>query len=120
MKDAQDRKNFDVTARTIENLKNSPYERIFRETIRQLTNFATELRSLKGFTQDLPSIKNAMNELTRIHVVNGLELITNTFLALQILFGVEHIGEIEVNIESFQILKRLETIKQLDFFQKIK
>jgi hypothetical protein len=42
--DAKLRRHLGTTEQTIEKLKKSVYERIFRETIRQLEELATELQ----------------------------------------------------------------------------
>lgn len=96
--DAKMRRHLDTTERTIQDLKKSPYERIFRETIRQLEGLATELRSLHGFTQQFPSVLTALTELNKIHAVN--DVVINALRALVILFGgtqtkIENIDDIQ-------------------------
>lgn len=92
--DAKLRRHLETTEKTIQKLKKSVYERIFRETIRQLEALATELQSLHGFTQLFPSVLTALTELNKIHAMN--DVVINTLRALVILFGGTQ-TKIEVN-----------------------
>ena len=79
------RRHLDTTVKTIKNLEESSYKRIFGESIHHLKSLAEELRFLRGFTQELPNILNALTELNRTHAKN--EMVINALVALLILFG---------------------------------
>ena len=76
--DAKLRRHLETTEKTIQKLKKSVYERIFRETIRQLEELATQLHSLRACL-------TALTELNKQHAMN--DVVINALQALVILFG---------------------------------
>jgi hypothetical protein len=62
------RRHLRTTELTIQQIKQSTCERIFRRDVQILERFAETLRSLNGFTQELPRILDALLELTRVQI----------------------------------------------------
>jgi hypothetical protein len=79
------RRHLRTTELTIQQIKQSTCERIFRRDVQILERFAEKLRSLRGFTQKLPRILNALLELCDIKVPNGI--VQTLLTAVLVLFG---------------------------------
>ena len=81
------RRHLRTTELTIQQIKQSTCERIFRRDVQILERFAETLRSLNGFTQELPRILDALLELCNIRVPS--DIVQNVLTAVLVLFGRE-------------------------------
>jgi hypothetical protein len=81
------RRHLRTTELTIQQIKQSTCERIFRRDAQILQRFAEKLRSLNGFTQELPRILDSLLELCNIRVPN--DIVQNVLTAVLVLFGRE-------------------------------
>jgi hypothetical protein len=66
------RRHLRTTELTIQQIKQSTCERIFRRDVQILERFAEKLRALNGFTQELPLLPDAFLELCNIRVPNDI------------------------------------------------
>jgi hypothetical protein len=81
------RRHLRTTELTIQQIKQSTCERIFRRDAQILERFAEKLRALNGFTQEMPLLPDAFLELCNIRVPN--DIVQNVLTAVLVLFGRE-------------------------------
>jgi hypothetical protein len=81
------RRHLRTTELTIQQIKQSTCERIFRRDVQILERFAEKLRALNGFTQELPLLLDALLELCNISIQN--DIVQTVLTAVLVLFGRE-------------------------------
>lgn len=111
--DAKQRRHLKVTEQTIQKIKNSQFERIFRRDVEVLEEFAESLRSLNGYTAELPILLDALLELCNRNVSS--DVAQNVLTALLILFGVKvdpEWGFEDIQIHCRRLYKRILSQKE--------